>query len=189
MSLSALLKGVPWQDQRTNACMSRSPHFSFLIPGSFRHSCPSAFPPSPLFYSLLTDHVFHELATEVLSLCLSPFSADGCSPWSSLRLTTRRLPRRISRFNQLFPFAHRPHFFFQPFRQQNAWQRDQLLPTHTNSGRSSPYDPSKMTDRDMLSLESQNDEELSGLHSKVAMLKKVEVPPSLISSFVVLLYF
>ncbi|GJJ74494.1 blocked early in transport 1 [Entomortierella parvispora] len=58
-------------------------------------------------------------------------------------------------------------------RQQNAWQRNQLLPTHTNSGRSSPYDPSKMTDRDLLSLESQNDEELSGLHSKVAMLKKI----------------
>ncbi|KAF9425645.1 hypothetical protein BGZ94_007360 [Podila epigama] len=30
-----------------------------------------------------------------------------------------------------------------------------------------------MTDRDLLSLESQNDEELSGLHSKVAMLKKI----------------
>jgi blocked-early-in-transport protein 1 len=31
-----------------------------------------------------------------------------------------------------------------------------------------------MTARDLLSLESQNDEELSGLHSKVAMLKKVK---------------
>ncbi|KAG0044191.1 protein transport protein bet1 [Gryganskiella cystojenkinii] len=30
-----------------------------------------------------------------------------------------------------------------------------------------------MTDRDLMSLESQNDEELSGLHSKVAMLKKI----------------
>ncbi|KAF9319069.1 protein transport protein bet1 [Podila horticola] len=30
-----------------------------------------------------------------------------------------------------------------------------------------------MTDRDLMSLESQNEEELSGLHSKVAMLKKI----------------
>ncbi|KAG0324179.1 hypothetical protein BGZ99_002142 [Dissophora globulifera] len=30
-----------------------------------------------------------------------------------------------------------------------------------------------MSDREMLSLESQNDDEISGLHSKVAMLKKI----------------
>lgn len=58
----------------------------------------------------------------------------------------------------------------------NTWQRNQLLNNETpsSSGRSTPYDPSRMTDRDLLSLESQNDEELSGLHSKVAMLKKVQ---------------
>ncbi|KAK5814787.1 hypothetical protein F5H01DRAFT_29118 [Linnemannia elongata] len=57
----------------------------------------------------------------------------------------------------------------------NTWQRNQLLNNETpsSSGRSTPYDPSRMTDRDLLSLESQNDEELSGLHSKVAMLKKI----------------
>ncbi|KAF9544245.1 hypothetical protein EC957_012291 [Mortierella hygrophila] len=57
----------------------------------------------------------------------------------------------------------------------NTWQRNQLLNSETpsSSGRSTPYDPSRMTDRDMLSLESQNDEELTGLHSKVAMLKKI----------------
>lgn len=32
-----------------------------------------------------------------------------------------------------------------------------------------------MTARDLMSLESQNEEELSGLHSKVAMLKKVGI--------------
>ncbi|KAI1300375.1 hypothetical protein EDD11_006240 [Mortierella claussenii] len=65
-------------------------------------------------------------------------------------------------------------------RQQNAWQRNQLFgdstgssPSNSTSGRSTPYDPARMSDREMLSLESQNDEELSGLHSKVAMLKKI----------------
>ncbi|KAF9205579.1 hypothetical protein BGZ49_003833 [Haplosporangium sp. Z 27] len=61
-------------------------------------------------------------------------------------------------------------------RQQNAWQRNQLF-GETNSplssGRNTPYDPTRMSDREIHSLESQNDEELSGLHSKVAMLKKI----------------
>ncbi|KAF9937584.1 hypothetical protein BGZ67_001095 [Mortierella alpina] len=60
-------------------------------------------------------------------------------------------------------------------QQQGTWQRNQLFgeTPSSSSGRSTPHDPSRMTDRDLLSLESQNDEELSGLHSKVAMLKKI----------------
>ncbi|KAK3821658.1 MAG: hypothetical protein J3Q66DRAFT_333938 [Benniella sp.] len=61
-------------------------------------------------------------------------------------------------------------------RQPHAWQRDQLFGDQSGSsspGRSSPYDPSRMTDREMHSLESQNDDAISGLHSKVAMLKKI----------------
>ncbi|KAF9970958.1 hypothetical protein BGZ73_006172, partial [Actinomortierella ambigua] len=44
-----------------------------------------------------------------------------------------------------------------------------------SSGRNSPFvaDPARLSDRDLMSLESQNDEEMSGLHSKVAMLKKI----------------
>jgi hypothetical protein len=62
-------------------------------------------------------------------------------------------------------------------RQPHAWQRDQLFGDQSESsspGRTTPYDPSRMTDREMHSLESQNDDAISGLHSKVAMLKKVE---------------
>ncbi|KAG0227991.1 hypothetical protein BGW42_002493 [Actinomortierella wolfii] len=70
-------------------------------------------------------------------------------------------------------------------RQQYAANRSQLFGDNyngyssgqsgRNSGRNSPFvsDPSRLSDRDLMSLESQNDEELSGLHSKVAMLKKI----------------
>ncbi|KAI9237702.1 hypothetical protein MVEG_11670 [Podila verticillata NRRL 6337] len=59
-------------------------------------------------------------------------------------------------------------------QRQYPSQRSQLFGNSPEgSGRNSPFDPSKMRGRDYASLESQNEEELSGLHSKVAMLKKI----------------